>query len=81
MAVLYVRAGRLTAKNGGFRPGQRRERLHHRRERHHRAPAEQLDGHVRGLCRRDAAAARLERNPAVPRDRAPRDDGLSIYLY
>ena len=25
MALLYERAGRLTAKNGGFRPGQNRE--------------------------------------------------------
>ena len=25
MALLYGRAGRLTAKNGGFRPGKRRK--------------------------------------------------------
>jgi hypothetical protein len=27
MAILYGRAGRLTAKNGGFRPGQYSEKI------------------------------------------------------
>ena len=28
MALLYGRAGRLASKNGGFRPGQRLDKLH-----------------------------------------------------
>jgi hypothetical protein len=62
MGLLYGRAGRLTAKNGGFRPGQNLQQLHVR---------EVPGGDVLNVREGEAAAVDLDQDASVITRRYP----------